>query len=199
MEPTRRKTAVKIEIDKENNSFRIVDEPFSKKTAVKIEIDKDIYSISTINKRVDFELTLGHTSLKITEIKNQVFISYSAHNKTFADEVYEKLKSAGIKVWMDTEKIRGGDNWRKEIEDALVESDIILVLLDKKSVKSHYVTYEWAFALGNKREEMVIPLIIENCKMHKRIDDIRKHHIDFSKGKNWIKLIDDIKSKLGRH
>lgn len=170
-----------------------------KKIAVKIKTDKETYSYKTVDKDYKYriEITHEHTLLEIKKNKNQVFICYSSYNQVFANEVYEKLKNEGINVWMDIDKIKGGDNWRNEIETALIESDIVLILLDKKSVKSHYVTYEWAFALGNKKEDMVIPLILEDCKMHKRIDRSgMPHHIDFSKDKNWTKLIENIKSKL---
>ena len=128
--------------------------------------------------------------------KGQVFISYSSANIIFANIVRTKLKRNGINVWMD-KKLLGGDNWRKEIEIALKESDIVLILLDTESVQSYYVTYEWAFALGHKKEEMVIPLVIEDCKMHQRIDwNGTQQHIDFRNRKNWKKLIGTIKSKL---
>jgi hypothetical protein len=134
--------------------------------------------------------------IKPRKNKWQVFISYSSVNKKFANEVRKKIENNGIKVWMD-EKLLGGDNWRKEIETALKASDIVLILLDKNSVQSHYITYEWAFALGHKGEKMIIPLVREDCEMHKRIDSNGVlQHIDFRKRCKWKDLITTIKLKL---
>jgi len=140
----------------------------------------------------------------VIEIKprmRQVFISYSSYNKKFADEVkeqlYEPLKKSDITIWMDA-KILGGDDWRTEIEEALKDSDIVLVLFDKNSVKSHYVTYEWAFALGEKGKDSVIPLVVEDCDIHQRIDKNALQRIDFRNDKNWEELVETIKSKLSK-
>ena len=159
------------------------------------------YKFSTVNENFveSIKITPEHAFFEMKKINNskQVFISYSSNSKKFADEVKEQLGNADITVWMDI-KILGGDDWRAEIEEALKKSDIVLVLLDKNSVKSHYVTYEWAFALGEKGKDSVIPLVIEDCDIHQRIDKNALQHIDFRDDRNWEKLVEAIKSKLSK-
>jgi CheY-like chemotaxis protein len=56
--------------------------------------------------------------------------------------------------------------------------------------KSPYVTYEWAFALGNGKT--IIPVLIEDCEVHPRINILQ--YLDFKEGKRpWDKLIERIK------
>jgi len=171
----------------------------------KIKVDINIrgshyhFSETSEDFDADFKMTSKHLILEVKRKSGQVFISYSFKNVEFANQVKEKLRYANINVWMDEEKVSAGDHWRHEIEDALQKSDIVLVLLDKHSVQSHYVTYEWAFALGSKKEGMVIPLVIEDCTIHPRIDKDILKHIEFKNGNYWEKLIGIIKSKLNRH
>ena len=97
-----------------------------------------------------------------------VFISYNSKNEDFAELVKLKLEKEEIYVWKDTNQIDAGTEWRNEIDQGLLNCQIIIVLLNQVSVKSPYVTYEWAFALGNGKT--IIPILIEECEVHPRIN-----------------------------
>lgn len=119
-----------------------------------------------------------------------VFISYNSKNEDFAELVKLKLEKEDIKVWKDTSQIFAGAEWRNEIDQGLLNSEVIIVLLNEISTKSSYVTYEWAFALGGGK--MIIPVLIEECEMHPRIEILQ--YLDFKDGKRpWDKLIERIK------
>jgi CheY-like chemotaxis protein len=119
-----------------------------------------------------------------------VFISYNTKNEDFAELVKMKLEKEDIQVWKDTSQIGAGTEWRNEIDQGLLNCDIVIVLLNQLSTKSPYVTYEWAFALGNGKT--IIPVLTEDCEIHPRIEILQ--YIDF-KGSNrpWEKLIERIK------
>ncbi len=119
-----------------------------------------------------------------------VFLSYNSQNEDFAELVKLRIEREGIQVWKDTNQIDAGTEWRNEIDQGLLNCEIIIVLLNQISTKSPYVTYEWAFALGNGK--VIIPLLIEECDRHPRIDILQ--YLDF-RGKNrpWDKLIERIK------
>jgi hypothetical protein len=119
-----------------------------------------------------------------------VFISYNSKNEDFAELVKLKLEKEEIQVWKDTNQIQAGTEWRNEIDHGLLNCEIIIVLLNQVSTKSPYVTYEWAFALGNGKT--IIPILIEECEVHPRINILQ--YLDFKDGKRpWDKLIDRIK------
>jgi CheY-like chemotaxis protein len=119
----------------------------------------------------------------------KVFISYSSTNEDFADLVKEKLEKSGVDVWKASDKLLPGLEWRREIDTAIINSDIVLVIYDNESSISPYVTYEWAFALGNGK--VICPLLVEECKMHPRIGVLQ--YIDFKDGKRpWSTLINTI-------
>lgn len=119
-----------------------------------------------------------------------VFVSYNSKNEDFAELVKLKLEKEDIQVWKDTSQIYAGTEWRNEIDQGLLNCDIIVLLLNQISSKSPYVTYEWAFALGSGKT--IIPLMIEDCEVHPRIDILQ--YLDFKEGKRpWDKLIERIR------
>lgn len=101
-----------------------------------------------------------------------------------------KLEKEDIQVWKFTSNIRAGTEWRNEIDHGLLNCDIIIVLLSQISTKSEYITYEWAFALGNGKT--IIPILLEDTAVHPRINILQ--YLDF-KGANrpWEQLIELVK------
>lgn len=112
-----------------------------------------------------------------------VFISYNSQIEDFAELEKMKLEKENIQVWKDTNQIEAGTEWRNEIDQGLLNSEIIIVVLNNFSTKSSYVTYEWAFALGNGKT--IIPLLIEDCEIHPRMTILQ--YLDFKDSKRpWI-------------
>lgn len=119
-----------------------------------------------------------------------VFVSYNSKNEDFAELVKMKLEKEGIEVWRDTFQIAAGTEWRNEIDHGLMNCDVVVVLLNETSMKSPYVTYEWAFALGGGKH--IIPILTEECNVHSRIEVLQ--YLNFKNGQRpWDKLIDRIK------
>ena len=122
--------------------------------------------------------------------KPKIFISYSSSDSDFTELMKMKLEEANISVWKDTNEISAGDEWRKEIDYGLLNSETIIVILNTNSSKSSYVTYEWAFALGNGKN--IIPILTEKCEIHPRIKVLQ--YMDFTDNKRpWKVLIERIK------
>lgn len=120
-----------------------------------------------------------------------MFLSYSSQDRFFAALAETKLAEADIQLWRDQRQLRAGTDWRHEIEVGITKSDAVLVALSKNSVESTYVTYEWAYALGNAKT--VIPIKLEDCSVHPRLAAIQ--FLDFSTPHPlaWQSLIDQIK------
>ncbi|MGD1892588.1 MAG: TIR domain-containing protein [Cyclobacteriaceae bacterium] len=119
----------------------------------------------------------------------KVFISYSSSDNDFAELMKMKLEQSSINVWRDVHEISAGEVWRNEIDYGLLNSDTIIVILNKNSANSSYVTYEWSFALGNGKN--IIPILMEECEIHPRMKVLQ--YFDFKGQKRpWDKLIDRI-------
>ena len=118
---------------------------------------------------------------------SKVFLSYSDKDHFFAERAVEKLAAADIELWRDKGQLVPGTEWRKGIETGISTSLAVLVALSPDSVKSSYVTYEWAYAMG--KGKYVIPLTIRKCKAHKRLDDLQAFDFSVAMAQPWESLI----------
>lgn len=72
----------------------------------------------------------------------KLFLSYSRKNEVRARRFTAWLESEGHDVWRDEDDIGGGASFSSEIENALKESDAVLVLWSADSIKSAWVCDE---------------------------------------------------------
>src|SRR5215216_4639651 len=92
-----------------------------------------------------------------------VFISYSRKDLSFVDQLASDLKNAGIDVWYDVSGIAGGARWRSEIENALRNSQYVIVVLSPDSIVSQWVEREFLFSSNLKLK--IIPLMYRYCEL----------------------------------
>jgi HEAT repeat protein len=118
-----------------------------------------------------------------------IFISYDREDAEFGEVVQAKLQRAGYTTFMDTELLHAGDNWRDKIEQALRESQALVVIMTPESATSPYVTYEWAFALG--AGVTVIPLELRTAVFHPRLEVMERLNFT-NKARPWEKLLDTL-------
>lgn len=101
-----------------------------------------------------------------------IFISYSHMNITerkYLQAVLKEIGFEGDKVWSDN-AIEPGDMWLPEIDDQLAQSFAVIVIITDASMKSHFVTYEWARAMGSSIP--VIGIQIEPLKPRTRLHPV---------------------------
>ncbi len=103
------------------------------------------------------------------------FVSYSRVDSEFALQLAEHLKAAGANVWLDQLDIEPGTPWDSAIEEALLKSTHMLVVLSTVSVTSDNVRDEVSYALSQQMK--VIPVLYRECKVPFRL--ARLQHIDF--------------------
>jgi hypothetical protein len=120
-----------------------------------------------------------------------VFLSYATKDHYFAELASIKLADAGINLWRDQGQLRAGSDWRSGIERGISDSIAVLVALSQSSAESSYVTFEWAYGLG--KGKTVVPLKLEACKTHPRLEPIQ--YLDFSNPGSlpWNLLIERIR------
>ncbi|HEX5731292.1 MAG TPA: toll/interleukin-1 receptor domain-containing protein [Blastocatellia bacterium] len=106
-----------------------------------------------------------------------VFISYSHDDEDKARTVKDYLADAGIKAFIDTSKLKAGDEWRIELQSALDSAFAVIVICTKASMASQEVAFEWAYAMG--QGTIIIPLIYEpDTRIHSRLQTLQ--HLQFS-------------------
>jgi len=127
---------------------------------------------------------------------DHLFISYARNDAEFVNRLTKRLKSLKLATWRDIDALRAGEHWQASIDKALSSAAALVVVLSPRAVKSAYVAYEWAFALGAGKT--VIPIIagkIARASIHPRLSGLQS--VDFTKrGKPWLRLIDALESEV---
>jgi hypothetical protein len=112
---------------------------------------------------------------------SQIFISYSRSDKAVIDELIKQLEAAGHVVWVDREGIRGGEQWRLKIVEAIEHSHAFLLALSKNSIASDHVRAE--IDLAKESKIPIIPIRLQPVEipatMRYQLAGIQQ--IDFSK------------------
>ena len=77
-----------------------------------------------------------------SEFVYDAFLSYSSKDKAVILPLAEKLKSSGLRVWIDTWEIRPGDNIPAKIEDGLERSRVLILCMSANSFGSDWTALE---------------------------------------------------------
>lgn len=95
-------------------------------------------------------------------MKPSLFISYSLREAPFTDSLADKLTDQGYDLWLDYKSLVPARPWKEQIDQGLVESEVVVLVVSKEAIKSPYVKLEWerAIELG-KRIVLVIFETIE--------------------------------------
>lgn len=115
----------------------------------------------------------------ITPVKkmknNKIFISYSHQDENWLNKVLTNLKvlhfdqNKSFDVW-DDKRIKSGSNWKQEIENALDESSIAILLVSTEFLASDFIQSNELPALLKNAEikgTKIIPLIVGHCRFTK--------------------------------
>src|SRR6185437_2984730 len=123
-----------------------------------------------------------------------IFVSYAREDKDFARELHKRLWDSDRVPWQDLRNLRGGDYWQPRIDDGLRSAEALVVVMSPQAIKSQYVTYEWAFALG--AGVPVIPVLKKRTDLHTRLSYL--HYIDFTTGRGtpWVDLFKALPARL---
>jgi hypothetical protein len=96
------------------------------------------------------------------------FISYSFHDKEFAERIYDDLRDVGIRCWLDSKDLKIGDNIGISINRAIRLTDKVLLVLSRASANSRWVRREVEFALKREAETkrtVLFPIRIDDAVM----------------------------------
>jgi hypothetical protein len=97
------------------------------------------------------------------------FISHSSADATLAARVERTLEADGLKVWLDRSEIRPGRLLRKELQTAIRDSRVIVLLWSKPAARSRWVAAELLtafhlnrFVIGCARDKTPLPYFLQN-------------------------------------
>lgn len=87
--------------------------------------------------------------------KSKIFFSYGHDCSQMVTRLKEDLVSQGYEVWLDTECIHPGQDWREEITKAILHADLVFAFFSKYSLREDSICRnELAIAVGYKLEKI---------------------------------------------
>jgi hypothetical protein len=145
--------------------------------------------------------------------RRKVFISYNRGDSRYLDELIVHLKpymrNGSMEVWYD-KKIEFGEEWFKAIEQAIDETKIAVLFVSAGFLASDFIyDHELAPLLKayKAKEVKLLPVVVSPCTFSDTplsdLQSINDPKYSLSKMKAserdelWVKLVKDIKSKLG--
>ena len=126
------------------------------------------------------------------EKQRRTFLSYSRVNKDFALRLARELKAEGFAVWLDQLDIPLGARWDAEVEKALIECEIFMIIITKDSIASENVLDEIGYAIDSGKR--FLPVLMEKCNIPLRLR--RFQYVDFT-NKSFDEGVETAKQLLG--
>lgn len=124
------------------------------------------FTIASIAKKAIHQQTYKNDS-------RPIFISYARESIDFALQLKAFLEGEQFEVWLDKSRIKVGQEWKREIDQALERACILIVVMCQNSGISNYVTYEWSYALGRHIPVYPIRLLSDDgAEYHPKLIDI---------------------------
>lgn len=126
--------------------------------------------------------------------KHDVFISYKAEEYVEASWVKSVLEENGFTCWMAPASIPGGSSYADEIENAIINCSVFVLILSQKAQESKWVKKELDVALN--KEKIILPFMIENCQLQKAFNyyltDVQRYNAYISK----VKAMDEMVARI---
>ena len=128
-----------------------------------------------------------------------VFISYSSLEKKYADQVKNVIETNGYSCWMAPESIPGGSSYADEIETAIQNCRVVVLILYETAQKSIWIPKEISRALDYKK--IIIPFHIDESKLQKSflfyLTDAQRIEAYKDLSKAYSELISTLRGILG--
>jgi WD40 repeat protein len=129
-------------------------------------------------------------------MSTRLFISYAHRDGGgLAARLQRDLQAQGFDVWLDRLRLKGGDLWTNEIEDALDRAQVVLALLSAGSFTSDTCRAEQGWSLDTGK--CVIPVRVQSdCRVPIRL--YTRQWIDFSDQANYAASLDQLQDSIAK-
>ena len=94
---------------------------------------------------------------------SDVFISYSADAKKWAEKLSDSLDAEGLSAWSDFKSLRPGERWFDQLQRALDDARFYILVVGPRNVTRETQDREWQAALEHTwsdSRKRIIPVLI---------------------------------------
>lgn len=110
----------------------------------------------------------------------RVFLSYSSEDKEFARKLETRMQEVGISCWRDEHQLVAG-RITKQLKKAILENDVLLVVLSTNSILSDWVRWEIDSARQQEKtakKDIICPVTLDNAWRDWDDDPVLKREIE---------------------
>lgn len=153
----------------------------------RMEMGKSRYELLTTSDAKRYFLSIGRRSEK-------VFISNAHTANDLGMDLAKRLFEEGINRfhYMDFDAIPIGDsNWAKAVEQAIDESSIFVVLINKDYLQSKWCLSELEHALARRRNDKITihPYLVDDMDWPEKLNFIQGKSLTLFPKEKWAELI----------
>ena len=87
------------------------------------------------------------------------FISYSHDDMQFVDRLEADLRARAFETWVDRRRLEGTYEWQPQIDRAIEQHGMVIVVVSPSSLTSEYVQHEYQYA--HQLDKRIMPIL---CK-----------------------------------
>jgi len=111
------------------------DSPLEFERRLREHLIRQILDVRTLAKKAITKAGTKSISAKRVRYPStkSVFFSYVHSDKSRVREIATDLKIAGLNVWLDEDELLPGQDWLQKIEEAIKQSDAMLVFVSKNT------------------------------------------------------------------
>lgn len=116
----------------------------------------------------------------------EVFVSYARVDRARVLQLVERMRSAGVGVWIDEGGIHGASLWGQEIVDAIESARVMVLMLSDASITSDNVVKELSIASEDKKP--ILPVYLHQAEIPKsmRYQLAGIQHIEYYEGNEEV-------------
>lgn len=127
-----------------------------------------------------------------------VFICHASEDKPFVDRLVIELDRRALHAWYDKREILVGDSIVGRINEALVSTRFLIVVLSPRSIIKPWVTRELNSTLMRQLDQQnsaILPVLIEDCSLPPLLADLKYADFRHSFDNGLAELVAAIRRK----
>jgi len=132
-------------------------------------------------------------------MKNDIFISYKSEEFEIASLIRSILEANHLSCWMAPQSIPGGSSYAEEINSAISECSVFVLILSEKAQQSKWISKEIDIALNTNKRVMTV--LIEDCNItgafNYYLTDVQRYNAYENMSSALKKLIREVHEHLG--
>jgi hypothetical protein len=119
-----------------------------------------------------------------------LFISYSRKDAEIAEHFAHTWRASGQQVFIDKQSLDYGEDWQRQIAEAIASADRLILFWSQPAVESAHVTAEWRQALATPTCK-IVPYILDDTPLPTELQHLHgvtgfDRIVRFARSKDWV-------------